>query len=132
VSKPTITLLFAAAIAAVVAGMVIRIAAMLTGLTNGAVALGGPQGVTLNAEALAWTVATLVLASLVIGAGVLAAIAAWVGALVSSFRLEDKSWFVVLLVLGLVSLGWLALLAYVFAGPDSTPRDATTSAVVAS
>jgi hypothetical protein len=59
-----------------------------------------------------------------------AAIAAWVGALFNTARLEDKTWFAALLVLGLVSLGWVAMTAYVLAGPDSTARDATASAVV--
>jgi hypothetical protein len=131
-SKTTITLLFEAAIAAVVAGIVISIVAVVVGLANGAVALGGSQAVTLNGGTVAWTIGAFVLSSLVITAGTVAAIAAWVGALLNTSRLEDKTWFVVLLLLGLLSLGWLAMIAYVFAGPDSTRREATASTGVGS
>src|SRR5438105_3308642 len=119
-SKATITRLFEAAVAAVVAGMVIGIAAVVAGLANGAVVLGGSQAVTLNGGALAWTLGLLVIASLVTAAGAVAAIASWVGALLNTSQLEDKAWFAALPVLGLVSLGWLAMLAYVLAGPDRT------------
>jgi hypothetical protein len=57
-----------------------------------------------------------------------AIIASWVGALLNTSRLDDKTWFVVLLVLGLVSAGWVAMIAYVLAGPDGTAQDSTPSA----
>jgi hypothetical protein len=47
---------------------------------------------------------------------------AWVGAVVNTFALEDKTWFVILLVAGLVSLGFIATLVYVLAGPDGTKQ----------
>jgi hypothetical protein len=122
-SKTTITRLFEAAIAAVVAGVVIGIAAVVAGLANGAFVLGGSQAVTLNSGALAWTIGMLVIASLVTAAGTVAAIASWVGALLNTSQLENKTWFAALLVLGLVSLGWLAMIAYVFAGPDRRTRE---------
>ena len=131
-SKTTITWLFSAAVAAVVAGTVMRVAAVVAGLADGAVVLGGPQVVTLNGDALAWSIAALVTASLLIAAGAVAAIASWFGALLNTSRLADKTWFAVLLVLGLVSLGWVAVIAYVVAGPDSTARDAMPSAPVES
>jgi hypothetical protein len=131
-SKTSITPLFEAAIATVVAGIVIAIVAVVVGLANGAVAFGGTQAVTLNGGTVAWTIGAFVLSSLVITAGTLAAIAAWVGALLNTSRLQDKTWFVVLLVLGLFSLGWLAMIAYVLTGPDSTAREATASAGVGS
>jgi hypothetical protein len=122
-SKTTITWLFVAAIAAVLTGIVIGIGATFEGLANHAVVLGGPQLVSLNGDVLAWTIAAHLTASLVIAGGSVAAIAAWVGALLNTNRLDDKTWFAALLLLGLVSLGWVAMIAYVFAGPDSTPRE---------
>jgi hypothetical protein len=119
-SKTTITRLFEAAVATVLAGMVIGIAAVVAGLANGAVVLGGSQIVTLNGSAVAWTVGLLVIASVVTAAGTVAAIASWVGALLNTSQMEDKTWFAALLVLGLVRLGWLAMIAYVCAGPDRT------------
>lgn len=48
---------------------------------------------------------------------------AWVGALVSTYALADKTWFVVLLAGGLVGLfsglvGFAVMVAYLIAGPD--------------
>ncbi|HEU5316557.1 MAG TPA: hypothetical protein VFX49_10635 [Chloroflexota bacterium] len=123
-SKATITQLFGVAVAAVVVGTVVGTAAVLVGLANGAVGLGGPRGVSLDGGAIAGTVAWLAAASLVVAAGGVAAIASWVGALRNTSRLEDKTWFAALLVLGLVSLGWVAVIAYVVAGPDGTELEA--------
>ena len=41
---------------------------------------------------------------------------------INTAELEDKTWFVVLLVLGLFSFGFVAMLAYVIAGPDGVRR----------
>jgi len=127
-SKSSITRLFAGAIAAVVVGLTIGIAGLVAALANGAVVIDGSEVVTLNGEPLAWGIAVLFIATLVVAAGTLAAIASWVGALINTSRLDDKTWFVVLFVLGLVSIGWVAMIAYVVAGPDSTAQDSTRSA----
>lgn len=52
----------------------------------------------------------------------LASLAAWVGALLNTARLERKTWFVALALLGLLHLSLLAVLAYIVAGPDPTDR----------
>ena len=127
-SKSSITRLFAGAIAAVVVGLIIGIVGVVAALANGAVVIDSSELVILNGGPFAWAIAALIVASLVLAAGTLAAIASWVGALLNTSRLDDKTWFVVLLVLGLVSLGWVAMIAYVFAGPDSTAQDSTRSA----
>jgi hypothetical protein len=127
-SKSSITRLFAGAIAAVVVGFTIGIAGVAAALANGAVVIRGSEVVTLNGGPFAWAIAALIVASLVLAAGTLAAIASWAGALLNTYRLDDKAWFVVLLVTGLVSLGWVAMIAYVFAGPDSTAQEPTPSA----
>jgi len=129
-SKAAITLCFGAAIVAVVAGFVIAIAAVLTALANGAVVFGGPQVLTLNGGAFAGSVPGLVMAALAIAAGAVAAIASWIGALLNTYRLADKTWFIALLVLGLFSLGWVAMIAYVLVGPDSTAAARTAGSVV--
>ena len=53
---------------------------------------------------------------------------AWIGAVVNTSRLEDKTWFVVLLVLGLLSFGFIAMLVYILAGPDGTATTPQASA----
>jgi hypothetical protein len=41
--------------------------------------------------------------------GALAQVIAWIGAVLNTSRLEDKTWFIVLLVLGLLSVGFVAM-----------------------
>jgi hypothetical protein len=127
-SKSNIVRLFAGAVAAVVVGFTIAIAGVVAAIANGALVIDGSEVVTLNGGPFAWAIAALIVASLILVAGTLAAIASWVGALLNTSRLDDKTWFVVLLVLGLASLGWIAMIVYVYAGPDSTAQDATRSA----
>jgi len=118
-SKSTVTRLFVGAILAVAVGLVVAFAAIVASIAGGVVTIGGPAVVTVNGGAFAGTVVWLIVASLALAAGALAAIASWIGALLNTVQLEDKTWFVVLLVLGLFSLGWVAMAAYVFAGPDA-------------
>ena len=44
----------------------------------------------------------------------------WIGALLNTAQLESKTWFLVLLLLGIFSFGLVAMIAYVVAGPDGT------------
>lgn len=129
-SKPAITRLFGVGVALVVAGAVIGTIAVIAAFANGAVAFGGSQVVTINAGPAAWAIVALLAASLCGAAGTVAAIASWAAALLNTSRLEDKTWFAALLVLGLVSLGWIAMIAYAFRGPDSTRAVATGTASV--
>ena len=116
-SKSAVTRWFVGAILAVIGGVCIGVAAIVGALAGGAVTFGGPDVVTVD-DAFAGTLLWFLLASLLVIAGSLAAIVAWVGALLNTARLEDKTWFAVLLVLGLFSFGWIATAAYVLAGPD--------------
>ena len=122
-SKPAISRLFKVAVALVVTGAVSGTAVWIWALANGAIALGGPQFVTFNPATVGGAIVALSLASLVTAAGSVAAVVSWGGALLNTSRLDDKSWFIALLGLGLVSLGWVALIAYILRGPDSAARD---------
>lgn len=117
-SKRGITRLFVAATLAIVVGSLVALGAGLGAITGGAVALGGPTLVTVDAPALAGAIGWLVIASVIAAFGTLGAFVAWIGALRITFGLEDRSWFLVLLVLGVCSAGWLATAAYVLRGPD--------------
>jgi hypothetical protein len=112
-SKPTITRLFVGAIVAVAAGLVLVLAAVWAAV----------------ASDLVVTVTLVVIGSLVMIAGGLAGVASWIGALLNTAKLEDKTWFVSLLVLGLFSAGLLAMVAYVLAGPDGTSRGAAPAGI---
>jgi hypothetical protein len=107
-SKPAITRLFAGSMVAAGAGLLLVLAAIWAAVASDSVV----------------TVTLAVAGSLALIAGVVAAVVSWVGALLNTAQLEDKTWFVSLLVLGLFSLGLLAMVAYVFAGPDATSRGA--------
>ncbi|HEX5588951.1 MAG TPA: hypothetical protein VFX65_01510 [Candidatus Limnocylindrales bacterium] len=130
-SKSTITRLFGIAVTTVVAGITIGIAGIAVALANGAISFGGPQLITVNGGPLAGAVAALVVASLAIAAGTVAVFASWLGALWNTWRLDDRTWFVALLVLGLGSLGWVAMFAYLLKGPDSTAHAAAVLGHVA-
>ncbi|HET9085870.1 MAG TPA: hypothetical protein VFN41_15840 [Candidatus Limnocylindrales bacterium] len=119
-SKVTVTRLFVGALVGGVAGILISVISVLFALADGVIAIGGPTAVTIKGDAFGDLLVWLVIASLLMGAASLAAIASWVGALLNTFRLEDKTWFIAVLVLGLASFGWVAMIAYVIAGPDST------------
>jgi hypothetical protein len=119
-SKRAITRLFKVAIAFVVAGAVSGTAVVIVALANGAVAFGGSTFVTVNPGPFAGAVVGLIVASVLTAAGSIAAVISWAGALLNTYRLEDKTWFASLLVSGFVSLGWIAMFAYVLRGPDRT------------
>jgi hypothetical protein len=120
VSKRTIDGLFIGAALALVAGIVVGLVAVVIAIANGVIAIGGATAVAVDGDALGAMVIWLVIASLLIGGGTVVAIAAWAGALFNTAKLDDKTWFILLLVLGLASLGWVAMIAYVVAGPDGT------------
>lgn len=122
-SKATVTTLFVGAIVALAVGLVVGLATIIAALAGGAVHIGGPDVVHINGAAIAGALPWLLMAALVFAGGEIAALASWIGALINTWQLDDKTWFVALLVLGLFSVGWVAMVAYVFAGPDaSSPR----------
>jgi hypothetical protein len=123
-SKTTVTRLFVGAIVAVVTGGALAFATVIAALVGGVVSIGGPTAVSVNGDALARAIPWLVIAGLAATGGAIAAIASWIGALLNTFRLDDKTWFVTLLVLGVLSLGWVAIVAYIVAGPDGKEQGA--------
>lgn len=121
-SKSTVTRLFFGAIVAVVAGWVIAIVAVAAALANGAIVIGGPNVVTVNGGAFASALAVLAIAGVLVAGGTIAGVISWIGALEATAHLEDKTWFVLLLVLGLWSFGFVAMVAYVLAGPEAVSQ----------
>jgi hypothetical protein len=117
--------LFIGAIVAVIVGWVVAIVAIIASVATGAVVIGGPDVLTVNGEALAPALVVLAIAFLLVTGGTIAGVVSWIGALLNTAQLDDKTWFVVLLVLGIWSFGFVAMLAYVVAGPDGTRRDVT-------
>ena len=119
-SKSTVTRLFFEAILAFAVGLVVALATVVAALAGGVLTIGGPSVIAVDWEVFAGSLPWLLIAALVFAGGTLAALASWIGALLNTWQLEDKTWFVALLVLGLFSFGWVAMVAYVVAGPDAT------------
>jgi len=124
VSKSTVTRVFLGSVAAVVAGGILAFAAVWIAYANGAFVMRGPDVIGVQATPVAWTIVGLGgVAALAMIAGFVGGLVSWIGALLNTSQLEDKTWFVLLLVLGLFSFGLVAMIAYVIGGPDgSRPR----------
>ena len=134
-SKSSVTRLFFGSLIALIAGIVLAVAAVLVGYAGGAFVMDGPDVTGIQPLSFAWLmVALFVVATLAIIAVSLGQFVAWIGALLNTSRLDDKTWFIVLLVVGLLSFGFVAMLVYVLAGPDGmmAPEHRATAGAVRS
>ena len=131
-SKPTITKVFLGAVAAVIAGIVLCVAALIAALAGNVFVMDGPDVVGVTWSGNAWAMVLLGFVGVVaMVGGAIAGLVSWIGALLNTVQLEDKLWFVLLLVLGLFSFGFVAMIAYVIAGPDATRESPTTPHIAA-
>jgi hypothetical protein len=122
-SKKNVTRLFVGATVAVGAGLVLGFAALWAALAGDAINFGGSHVIDVNGGSGAWTALGLVIVgSLAILGGTVAAVVSWIGALLNTWQLEDPTWFASLLALGLLGFGVVAMIAYVVAGPDGTKQ----------
>lgn len=120
-SKATVTRVFMGSVIAVIAGAILAFAAVWIAYANGAFVMRGPDVIGIQATPFAWTIVGLgIVAALAMIAGFVGGLVSWIGALLNTSQLEDKTWFVLLLVLGIFSFGLVAMIAYVIAGPDGT------------
>ena len=131
-SKATVTRFFIGGMLAVLAGAMLGVATVWIAIANDVFIMNGADVVGLQWSALTWTLLAvgIVAASAMIG-GMLAGLASWIGALVNTAALQRKTWFVVLLLAGIFSLGFIAMIVYVIAGPDGTAGTATPRTQVA-
>lgn len=132
-SKPTVTKVFLGSVIAVIAGVVLGFAAVWYAYLNDAFVMNGPDVVGIQATPQAWGMVGLAfIAGLAIVGGLIGGLVSWIGALLNTAQLEDKTWFILLLVLGVLSFGLVAMIAYVIGGPDGTVRkDAQMGAITA-
>jgi hypothetical protein len=121
--KKTVTRLFVGALVAFGAGLALGFAALWAALASDAIDVGGSNYIDVNGGSGAWTaLALVVVGSLAILSGSVAAVVSWIGALLNTWQLEDKVWFGSLLALGLLGFGVVAMIAYVVTGPDGTKQ----------
>jgi len=127
-TKSTVTKTFVGSLIAIVAGLFVMAAGILVAIATGTFEMTGPDvtGFHLSASAPA-ALGLAFIGAIGIVAGGIGQLVAWIGAVVNTARLDDKTWFIVLLVLGILSFGFIAMLVYVLAGPDgtATPQQAT-------
>lgn len=124
-TKSTVIKIFVGSVIAIAGGVVLLAAGVWLAYTNGTFIMRGPDVVGIHPSAFTWSMAGLTVVGIfaVIG-GALAQFVAWIGAVLNTSRLEDKTWFIVLLVLGLLSFGSIATIVYLVAGPDGTRESA--------
>jgi hypothetical protein len=121
VSKATISKVFIGSAVAVVAGAILAIVAVAIAFANGVFIMDGPDVVGVRGTPMAWTTMALaIVAGFVVIGGFVGGLVSWIGALLNTAQLDDKVWFLVLLLLGIWNLGVFAMIAYVIAGPDGT------------
>lgn len=66
-----------------------------------------------------WSMVGIIAAGFfVVVGGVIVQFVAWIGALVNSYLLQDKMWFLLTLILGLLGFGLVVMIVYLIAAPD--------------
>lgn len=121
-NKALITKIWLAGLVAIGVGLVIAAAGtgVLLGLGGHFVWRGSDiVGFTPSFNAEFWTGVGLISGGgLMLIGGMLTQFVAWIGALLNTWQIADKLWFVLLLVLGLLRFELVIMLIYVLAGPD--------------
>jgi hypothetical protein len=118
-SKSTVTKLFIGSGIAIIAGAVLFVAAVWLAIANNVFVMNGSDIVGLHGSALAWSSLGLgILGTVTVIGGFAGGLASWIGALLNTWQLDSKAWFVGLLFLGIFNLGFFAMIAYLIAGPN--------------
>jgi hypothetical protein len=117
--KTTVTRLFVSSLIALIVGIILVAITAGLAFADDALIVNGAGVATVqeNAIGLPLFVLGLFAAMALVTAAVLGVVS-WIGALLTTWRLDSKAWFIALLLLGIFNFGWLAMIAYVFAGPD--------------
>ena len=118
-SKTSIVRLFWSSLAAFAGALVLFFVAVGLVYASGGFVLDGPDVVGVEPTAFGWSmIGVAAFTVLVMVLAALAQLIAWVAAVVDTAELADKTWFIVLLVTGLIGVGFVAMIAYAVAGPD--------------
>jgi hypothetical protein len=127
-AKSTITKTWLAGVIALAAGLLVGGVGLALMLAYGGQFTQAPSGdgydFVPRLDGFFWTTVSLMIVGFTVAAvGGLVQLVGWIGALINTYPLPDKTWFVVLLAGGLIGLGFAlvgfaAMVAYVIAGPD--------------
>ena len=117
--KSTVTRLFIGGLIAVAAGAVLIIATVSLAFANGVFVMDGTRVVDIQETGLAFgLLGFTIIGALAVVGGAITGLVSWIGALLNTWQVESKAWFVGLLLLGIFNFGFFAMIAYVIAGPD--------------
>lgn len=130
-TKTTITRTWFAGLIVLAAGLLLGGISLGLMLAYGGQFTAAPNGTGYDfiprLDAFFWTTVSLMIIGFTVAAvGGIVQLAAWIGALVNTYQLADRTWFIVLLAGGLLSLafglvGFATMVAYLVAGPDGIP-----------
>ena len=101
-SKTTVTRLFIGSGIAIIAGAILAVAAVWLAIANNAFLMAGSD----------------IVGGVAMAGGLIGGLVSWIGALLNTWQLDSKTWFAVLLLLGIFNLGFFAMIAYLIVGPD--------------
>lgn len=131
-SKATVTRLFIGSGIAIVSGAILAVAAVWLAIANNVFVMAGPNITGITGGALAWSLLGLgVVGGMAVAGGLIGGFVSWIGALLNTWQLESRTWFAVLLLLGIFNLGFFAMIAYLIVGPDSRAAAAPHTAPMA-
>ncbi len=123
--KQTVTRLFVGGLIAAIAGVVVILAAVSLAFANDVFVMDGTRVVDIQETGLAFGLLGLtIVGALTVAGGAMAGLVSWIGALLNTWQLDSKAWFVGLLLLGIFNFGFFAMIAYVIAGPDGKRAEA--------
>jgi hypothetical protein len=118
-TKSMIVTWFWGSLVGLVTGFVLLGTMVFLAISNDIFVMSGPDVTGIKSGALSWTLIGLMgLAVLILLFATVAHFVAWIGAVLNTAHLPDKTWCVVLLVVGLLGLVFIATVVYVIAGPD--------------
>jgi hypothetical protein len=127
-AKTTIARLFWGSLIAAGGALILLAAAGGLALANGSLVRDGPDVTGIRENAFGWVMLGLAaVAALVMIAAAVTQFIAWVGAVINTAQLKDKTWFSILLVTGLLSFGFIAMIIYLIAGPGDPPPVSATA-----
>jgi hypothetical protein len=130
--KSTVTRLFIGGGLAVIAGAILAIAAVWIAIANNVFVMNGPDVVDLRGSGMAAFMLGLgIVGALAIAGGLITGLVSWIGALLNTWQLESKGWFIGLLLLGIFNFGFFSMVAFLVAGPDGSTEAATRRAQAA-
>ncbi len=113
------TRLFIGSLIAFGAGAIVATLAIAGAIANNVFVMDGRDIVSVQGGVLAYVLLALAtLGGLAAAGGVIAGFVAWIGAVVNTWQLESKAWFVALVLTGIFNFGFVAMVLYLLVGPD--------------